>query len=307
MLWCEVRLEVALAHVEAVADVLREIAPGGVSIEEPVTILGPEEGVRLKRDRPAALSCWLLADDGLGARLEQIDDRLAALGLHPEITTRRADDAEWAEAWKEHFHVTHVGRRTVIRPSWREYTSRPGEIVIDLDPGMAFGTGQHETTRGCLALLEAAVRPGTRVLDLGSGSGILAIAAAKLGAAEVLALDIEPQSVAVARENAERNGVWERVRVVLGSLGEGWPLPEPATGTFSLVVANIHARALIDLAGAVAAAAAADGRLILSGIIAEREGDVRAAYAPLGFTVTRALAEGEWRTLLLERGATAGR
>jgi ribosomal protein L11 methyltransferase len=256
--------------------------------------------VRLEPDRPAAVACWLLADDGLGARLDQIDTRLATLGLRPEITTRRADDAEWAEAWKEHFHVTRVGRRTVIRPSWRDYDPRPDEIVIDLDPGMAFGTGQHETTRGCLTLLEDAVQAGARVLDLGTGSGILAIAAAKLGAGEVLALDVEPQSVAVARENAERNGVTDRVQVVLGSLGEDRPFAQ-STDSFALVVANIHARALIALAPAIASVTLPQSCLVLSGIVAEREADVAAAYEELRFTVTRSLAEGDWRTLALRR------
>jgi ribosomal protein L11 methyltransferase len=192
----------------------------------------------------------------------------------------------------------------VIRPSWRDYTPAPGDVVIGLDPGMAFGTGQHETTRGCLRLLERAVRPGVRVLDVGTGSGILAVAAAKLGAAEVLACDIEPQSVQVACENAQRNGVGGRITVALGSLGPDWPFERPAQGWAEVVVANIHARALVELAGPLAGAATADGALILSGIIGEREADVVDVYAAGGFRAAERLPDGEWRTLLLRRGNT---
>jgi ribosomal protein L11 methyltransferase len=299
VLWCEIRLSVPLSDVEAAAEVLRAVAPSGVSIEEPVVPLGPEEGVRLESHRPAFVSCYVLVDDGLGARLDRIDELLAARGMTPEIETRRVDEAEWADAWKEHFHVLHVGRRTVIRPSWREYTPQPNEIVIDLDPGMAFGTGQHETTRGCLAMLEDAMQPGMRVLDAGTGSGILAIAAIKLGASSVIAVDLEPQSIAVVRENAERNGVADRIRVALGSLGSDWPFAEPPREIVDLVVANIHARVLIDLAPELTAALTPSGELILSGIIADREADVRDTYATLGYTVTSTLAEGDWRTLAL--------
>jgi ribosomal protein L11 methyltransferase len=270
-----------------------------VSIEEPVVPLGPEEGVRLERHRPAIVSCYLLVDDGLGARLDQIDELLAARGMKPEIETRRVDEAEWADAWKEHFNVLRVGRRTVIRPSWRDYEPRPGDVVIDLDPGMAFGTGQHETTRGCLVMLEEIVQPGMRVLDAGTGSGILAIAAVKLGAASVTAVDVEPQAITVARENAERNGVDRRIRVGQGSLGAAWPFAEASEGSVDLVVANIHARVLIDLAEEITAALAPPGAIILSGIIAERAADVCDAFTALGYSVTNTLTEGDWRTLAL--------
>jgi ribosomal protein L11 methyltransferase len=187
----------------------------------------------------------------------------------------------------------------VIRPSWREYVPGPDDVVIDLDPGMAFGTGQHETTRGCLVMLEETVRPGMRVLDAGTGSGILAIAAVKLGASSVTAVDVEPQSIAVARENAARNGVTERIRVARGSLGADWPFDSPPQRIADLVVANIHARVLIDLAVELTAALTPPGALILSGIIADREADVHDAYHALGYSVTNELAEGDWRTLAL--------
>jgi len=285
-----------------VAEVLREAAPAGVSIEEPLILLGPEEGVRLDPRRPAVVSCYLLVDDALGVRLDAIDRALAARDLRPAIETRRLAEADWADAWKEHFHVEHVGRRTVIRPSWREYSARPDDVLIHLDPGMAFGTGQHATTRGCLELLEDAVQPGMQVLDVGTGSGILAVAAVKLGAAHVFALDLEPQAVTVTRENAALNGVAARITVALGSLGDAWPFPDPAAGSADLVVANIHARALRELAPLLVAALRPGGAAILSGIIAEQEASVRDTYAALGLHVHGALAGGEWRTLLLRPG-----
>jgi ribosomal protein L11 methyltransferase len=306
VLWCEIRLTVPLAQVEVAAEVLRSVAPAGVSIHEPVVPLGPEEGVRLERHRPATVSCYLLVDDGLGARLDRIDELLAARGIAPSIETRRVDDAEWADAWKEHFHVLRVGRRTVIRPSWREYAALANDVVIDLDPGMAFGTGQHETTRGCLAMIEEYVQPGARVLDAGTGSGILAIAAVKLGAGAVLAVDVEPQAVIVASENAERNGVSDRIQVAQRPIDSEWLMEPSSRGAFDLVVANIHARVLIEQAPILAAVTAGEGVAILSGVIAEREDDVRSAYRRLGFTWLQTLADGEWRTMALRNKAESG-
>lgn len=307
MLWCEVRLTVPLSQVEAAADVLRAFAPGGVSIEEPLILLGPEEGVRLEPRRPAVVACYLLVDDRLGERLDQIHARLAEQGIHPAIETRRLEETEWAEAWKEHFHVERIGRRIVIRPSWRAYEPLPGDVVIELDPGMAFGTGQHETTRGCLVLLEELIEPGVRVLDVGTGSGILAIAAVKLGADSVLAVDLEPQAITVTRENAERNGVAGRVGVALGSLGEAWPFAEQPVALAGLVVANIHARVLLEIADDLVTALRPGGAMILSGIIADREADVCAAFVERGLAVVRSLPDRDWRTVALRRPAGGGR
>lgn len=302
MLWCEVRVTAPLDRVEDVAEVLRAVAPAGVSIEEPVVPLGPEEGVRLVPGRPAVVTCYLLVDDGLGARLEEVKARLAQHDLHLPLETRRIAEAAWATVWKEHFHVERVGRRLVVRPSWRAFTPQPGDVVIDLDPGMAFGTGQHETTRGCLVMLERLVTPGMRVIDVGTGSGILAIAAAKLGATSILAVDIEPQAVTVAAENAARNGLADRIHVGRGSLGPSWPFAGTADGWADLLVANIHARALVELAPAIVAALRPGAAVVLSGIIAGRETEVRDAFAQRGLALTDALTDGEWRTLAMRYG-----
>jgi ribosomal protein L11 methyltransferase len=298
MVWCEVSATVPVPWVEPVADVLRAEAPEGVAIEEPVVPLGPEEGVRVDRRRPAVVRAYLPVDDGLGERLARIAAALHAAGLPAHLHTRTVRAEEWADAWKAHFHVERVGRRLVIRPSWRAYTPAPGEVVIDLDPGMAFGTGQHPTTRACLELLEAHVRPGARVLDVGTGSGILAVAAVGLGAGHCLALDIDPRAVQAAGENAARNGVADRVRVVQGSLGAGWTLDVPPPDGADLVLANIHAAAVAALAPAFAHALAPGGRLIASGVVADRLRGVLTALRGAGLTVERVRADGEWRTVL---------
>ncbi len=262
------------------AEALRAVAPGGVSIEDPIVPLGPEEGVRLDRRRPSVVKAYLPLDDGLGERLDRLDAALETLGLRPALRTRTVREEDWADAWKEHFHVERFGERIVIRPSWRTYEPRSGDVVIDLDPGMAFGTGQHPTTRMCLELLEREVRPGMVVLDVGTGSGILAVAAVKLGAARVLALDIEPQAVQVARENAARNGAAGAIWVELGTLDHP---PNPA----DLAVANITASAVATLAPAFAAALRPGAPLIGSGIVGERLDEVRAALERVGFTVVK--------------------
>jgi ribosomal protein L11 methyltransferase len=171
--------------------------------------------------------------------------------------------------------------------------------VIDLDPGMAFGTGQHETTRLCLAALEETLRPAARALDLGCGSGILGVAAAKLGAASVVALDIEEVAIEATRENATRNGVAAQIIAARGSLGPDWPLPEPPMRMFDLVLANIHAAAIIALAPQIAAALRGPGAvLVASGIVVDRLPDVLDALAAAGFTAPDLRAAGDWRTVI---------
>jgi ribosomal protein L11 methyltransferase len=169
-------------------------------------------------------------------------------------------------------------------------------VVVTLDPGMAFGTGQHETTRMCLEALERAVRRGARVLDAGCGSGILAIAAAKLGAREVLAIDVDADCVRITGENARLNGVEAIVRARRGSLGDAWPFDEPPAA-FDVVVANIIARVIVDLSPDLAAALAAGGRLIVSGVIGEREREVCDALTSAGLRIDVVRAMGDWRCI----------
>ncbi|MFQ5879377.1 MAG: 50S ribosomal protein L11 methyltransferase, partial [Dehalococcoidia bacterium] len=208
---------------------------------------------------------------------------------------------DWAHAWKEFFPVLRVGRRLVIRPTWREHSPYEDDVVIHLDPGVAFGTGQHPTTRLCLQALEELTRAGMRVLDLGTGSGILAIAAAKLGATLVLALDIDPQATRAARENIWLNDVAEVVRAEEGSLGHAWPTHLPGQLDFDLAVANISALAVCDLAAALATVLKPRGLAVVSGFTTESADAVARCLEAAGLTVERTDAEGEWQAIIARR------
>ena len=197
----------------------------------------------------------------------------------------------------------------MVVPSWREYEPVEGDIIVRLDPGMAFGTGLHPTTRLCVRELETRVSPGMTVLDVGTGSGILSVVAAKLGAARVLGLDIDPVAVRVARENAVVNGVEKVVEIEEGSLPragqdplglarEGWP-----EGGFDLVVANVTAEVLVELAMPLSRAPRPGGLLIGSGIISERFAEAAHALTDAGLRLVDAVSEGDWRAIVLMRGA----
>ena len=215
--------------------------------------------------------------------------------LPATIRTRWLREEDWAEAWKAFFPVLRISRRLVICPAWRTYRPRRGEAVIRLDPGMAFGTGQHPTTLMCLRALEETVRPGADVLDLGTGSGVLALAAARLGAAGVLALDNDPQAVQAARDNVRLNEMEAVVRAEEGTL-------ESAPARFDVIAANISPSVIVELAGAMAAALKPGGVLVAGGFSAERAEAVAAALTAAGLTVERTLSDGDWRTHVARRG-----
>jgi ribosomal protein L11 methyltransferase len=271
--WLELAVEVPREAEEAAADILRRFAPRGVAIEP--------------AGASVVVKAWL-PDDGALAR-QRRDVRRALASLPATMRTRWLREEDWAEAWKAFFPVLRISRRLVICPAWRSYRARAGEAVIRLDPGMAFGTGQHATTLMCLRALEETVRPGATVLDLGTGSGILALAAARLGAASVLALDTDPQAVGAARDNVRLNGLEAVVHVEEGTV-------EKAPGPFDVIAANISAPVIVDLAGPMAAALNPGGALIAGGFSEERVADVAAALRAAGLTVERALSDGDWRT-----------
>jgi ribosomal protein L11 methyltransferase len=277
--WLELAVEVPREAEEAAADTLRRFAPRGVAIE------AAGESVVVK--------AWLPDDADLTRQRRAV--RRALASLPATVRTRWLREEDWAEAWKAFFPVLHISRRLVICPAWRSYRARSGQAVIRLDPGMAFGTGQHPTTLMCLRALEETVQLGASVLDLGTGSGVLALAAARLGAASVLALDNDPLAVRAARENARLNGLEAVVRVKEGTL-------EGALGPFDIIAANISASVIVDLTGAMAAALRPSGVLIAGGFSEERVGDVTAALTAAGLRVERSLSEGEWRTVVGRRG-----
>lgn len=200
----------------------------------------------------------------------------------------------WRDAWRAHFKPTRLGRRLVVRPSWEPFARKRGDVVLTLDPGRAFGTGTHESTRLVLGELDRRVRGGESVLDVGCGSGILGVAALLLGASSVRALDVDPDSVAVTRENAELNGVASRVEASCTPVGR-------LRGSYDLVLANIQAEVLIPLARAIAARVAPGGTLVMSGLLVGQERDVLAAYRPM--RKLAAPVEGEWVALVLRKSS----
>ncbi len=295
--YLEVTVAVAPALAERAADVLRELDSSGVSIEDPIEAIDHDGTYRLRDDAPTLVKAYVRAtrDDVVTPLVRSM---LEEAGVDGEVWTRFIREQDWAEAWKAHFRPQRYGR-IVVCPSWLDAELGPGDALVRLDPGMAFGTGDHPTTRACLLALDRYLRPGDAVLDVGTGSGILAIAAARLGAGSVLALDIDPACVEVARRNIEDNGLSAKVRVALGSVGDRWPFTTPPSGRFDLVVANIIAKALIELAPALRDAVRPGGLLVLSGIVAERERDVESAFEDM--EPVERMADGDWRTLVRRR------
>jgi ribosomal protein L11 methyltransferase len=306
--WLELAVEADIEAVEAVSEILGRVAPGGSSVEPGFELVDEGLGARLDPSRPAVVRAYVPARDPatIEAAVAAADaalGHLRAFGLRPigELATRLVHEADWALAWKAHFPVLRVGRRLVIRPTWRRLRRRaPDDVVIALDPGMAFGTGLHPTTRLCLAALEAVADEtggglaGARVLDVGCGSGILSIAAARLGADSVLGLDTDPIAVEATTANARRNRLARRVRARLGSVPSG-------TGPYGVVLANLIAGLLVTLAPGLAAELAPGGILVASGIFRDREPEVRVAFESSDLAVTERLAEGDWVALVAGR------
>ncbi len=222
-----------------------------------------------------------------------------ATGAFVEAT--EITDCGWAETWKEHFKPSRLGRRITVKPSWETYAASPDEVVLTIDPGQAFGTGTHETTRMCLRLIEDVfdgADPPRTVLDGGTGTGILGIAAAMLGAGRVLGIDVDPKAVETAAQNARINGVGARFESAVTPLGR-------LTGTYDLVAANVLAEILADLKAEIGARCAPAGALILSGILTEKADWVTQEYAESGWRLAGRRDDGQWSALLLRRGNPA--
>ena len=305
--WIELAVEADIEAVEAVSEILGRFAPGGSSVEPAFELVDEGLGARVDVTRPAIIRAYVPGDDPAAARhavaeAERALGHLQAFALRPigELRTRVVTEADWAEAWKAWFPVMRVGRRIVIRPTWRRHRAKPGDVVLALDPGMAFGTGLHPTTRLCLAAIEAAADrgelAGARVLDVGCGSGILAIAAAKLGATTVLGVDTDPIAVDATLANARRNRLAREIRARAGSLPSGEP-------PYDVVLANLIASVLIALAAPLREEVRPGGLLLASGIFADREAEVAAAFTEVGLRVEGRSVEGEWIALAVRRPA----
>lgn len=309
MQWIEVNVAVTHEAVEAVADMLTSIGSKGVAIEDPQLINDlrnsgtwelcdiPEQ----ENTEVVTVSAYYADDEKLEKRLAEIDEQLALIeeriGKYRFGNTRfrKVSEQDWANEWKQYFHVTHVGKSLVIKPSWEEYEAKEGEHVIEIDPGMAFGTGTHHTTNMMMERLEKVITPDSTVFDVGTGSGILAIAAAMLGAKSVKAVDIDAVAVRVAKENVADNGLSEQIEVREGDLLHG------TEGKADVIIANIIADIVIMLLQDIPQKLNDDGVLLASGIIEERMLDVEAAAQAQGLYVDPVDHRGGWVVMQMKK------
>lgn len=266
MRWAEIEIAAGEHGPEPVAAALIASGSAGVQVTEIA-------------EHSCLVRGYLLEDHRLTARIEDLRWRLGILadsGVRGigEPCARTLEEEAWAAAWKRFYKPMRMGDRLVVKPSWEPYAARRGDLVVELDPGMAFGTGTHATTRLCLEALERRVKPADVLLDWGTGSGILAIAAARLGAARVDAVDTDPVAVAVAQENARANGVGDRVQVRESGL--------PDSGEYDGVVANLVADPIIAAAPSLRRLLRPGGWLVASGIVAERAEEVSLSLGGAG-------------------------
>ena len=285
-MWQEISISVPFEYVEPISYLFDRYGYG-LTMEDD----GPDR-IKLRTYLPADAR-QRYAHIEVGVKLTNILEPIGEL-----IVTPLDNDADWQNAWKSHFNLLKIGQRLVIKPSWIDYTPAAGELVIELDPGLAFGTGYHPTTYTCLQAIERLTRPGMAVLDLGVGSGILTIAALKLGAARVAALDIDPQAIQAAKQNFRRLGLRLQVDLAQGSL----PHPIAPAAAFDLALANISARGVRERAADLRAALRPGGQLIASGIIQEQRHETAAALQAAGFTALTVWPKEDWITLTGQAG-----
>ncbi len=298
MRYLELSIRCQRGASDAVEQMLTEVIGTGYSVEDPQAILDYQQsGTWDMTDLVAGNPNWLIMRawiaevtevEQIRLRLEQAVSEIGSrgVGLVESPTYQWVQEEDWADAWRDYFKPFRIGERLVVIPSWEEYDLQTGDLPLYLDPGMAFGTGTHTTTSLCLTALERLVKPGHSVLDVGTGSGILAIAAHRLGATHVTAIDIDPVAVKVALENVQKNDVGVDVaRATVAEVGgEG----------FDLVIANIIAAVIIDLLPAMVAKLKPGGNILVSGIIAEKQQQVLDAMTETWLLPVEVRLESDW-------------
>ncbi|MCZ8518700.1 MULTISPECIES: 50S ribosomal protein L11 methyltransferase [Paenibacillus] len=325
MRYHEITVHTTEEAIEMISNFIHELGAGGVSIEESGTLnkkrdtsLGQWYETPLN-DIPegrAVIKGYFNEGTEMGPIINELKERVEQLAEfdidtgHPTYELQDVDDEDWANAWKQYFKPLRVSERLTIKPTWEEYTAGPEEIILELDPGMAFGTGTHATTALCLRTLESVIQGGEEVIDVGTGSGILAIAAAKLGAKHVLALDLDPVSVSSATENTHLNGLEEQITVklsdLLGVLKENGTQAESGASIgvklpVKIVVANILAEIILMFVKDVYDALESGGTYIVSGIILPKQAVVEEALQAEGFEVTGRNVEGDWVVIIARK------
>ena len=306
MEWMEIKVLTTTEAADLISEILLEMGSEGTVIEDrndvfanqrpegQWDIIDPAIADRIGED--VKVSGFFPADERLGDALAALRERLRRLGETAgelplgklEIVMNDFEDEDWSQSWKRAFQPVRLGEHFVVRPGWIECSLEAGDREIVIDPGLAFGTGTHETTGMCMALVEKYVRPGMTVIDIGTGSGILAIAAAHMGASRVLATDLDPVAARVAAENARDNGFGEAIETRCGDL------LQVVDEAGDVVIANIIADAILQLVGPVRACIADGGVFISSGIAADRRAEVEAALTAAGYEILDAPVKGEW-------------
>ncbi len=311
MKWYEIRINTTDEASDAVSEMLTSMGAGGVAIQDPFDI-------RKEIEKPNTLDyadedfLEALGEDviikayfqnGLSINdlLKQVNDGLKNISQFLDVGKGlegygEVDDEDWSTAWKKYYKPFKLTDRIVIKPTWEEYLPEANDIIVEMDPGMAFGTGTHETTQMCSNLLDKYIKRGNEVLDIGSGTGILSIIASKLGAEKVEAIDIDEVAVKVARENIEINGESSKIKVNKGILSD----LKPEEQKFDLIVANIIANVIIDLSSLIPYYLKKDSLFITSGIIKERQQDVIDACTKNGMPCIDTLEMGEWVAMVFK-------
>lgn len=306
--WAEISIQTSHEATEAVAEIFHELGASGVLIEDPELVNDYiHSGAWDYTDIPLAeetdtvtVKAWLPTDEDLPNKLEQLRLHMDELSQFLDkgsgtINCCEIQDEDWANNWKQYFHPEKIGERIVVKPSWEEYTPINDEIVIEIDPGMAFGTGTHATTSMCIQLLEEYIKPDMKVFDVGTGSGILAITAAKLGAGEIKATDYDPVAVDVARENIEKNHENGHIAIFQSDLLKN------ITGKADFIIANIIADIIIRMFDDVDTKLNPHGTILTSGIIADRIPEVIAKAEQQGFVVDKMNEKAGWATIIFRR------
>lgn len=303
MEWTDISITVPRRFADTAEAVATMVANGGIYIEDYADLeqqaweiahvdLIEQELLDKPRD-VVIVHMYLAPDENPAEVLPLFRQRLDDAGVEYTLNTEGVEQEDWQNAWKQYYHAMDIGQRLAIVPGWEEYDT--DRTVITMDPGMAFGTGTHETTSLCLETLDELVQGGERMLDIGTGSGILAIAALKLGAKEAEGVDIDPMCVRTAGENAQRNGVAERLTVLVGDLSD------KASGVYDIITANIVAAAILSLAPAVPSLMAPGAKFIASGIIDERRDEVLDGLKAAGLRPVQVKEKRGWVCIICEK------
>lgn len=311
--WLEISVTTDGEAAEAVVELFNRFCQGKTAVETPLDCFEHELDDAAS-EGSVVVKAYLPVDASLPQLQRKLEEglwHLSQLYPLPDPVSRRLGEQDWAEAWKKDYHLQRIGRRIVIVPTWEAYEPAAGEIVIRLEPGMAFGTGLHPTTRLCLQAMEDHLVSGSTVLDVGTGSGILAIAAARLGAGSVLALDADRSAVTVAQENVTQNGAAPPVVVQHGTLRGGDAVPRYfapdnhldllAGGQFDLILINILAPVIVSVAPELAARLKPSGKVIAAGLIETQERDVVHAFQAVGLFPVERAQDKDWVALVTQR------